>query len=132
AAPREEEVGDYLLRVIAEGRPAQMRLPSFSAEVAAERIDLDTRGGLLRMSGRAGARISYAGHTWRFNQFTYRLNPNDPAQIGAFDALGSGLVEFSGDTELPVKRLRWTDGIKLDQPEAGGEFSLRVDGNVTA
>jgi hypothetical protein len=132
ASGRADEIGDYLISVVAEGSPARMRLPSFTAEIAAELIDFDARAGLLQMSGRAGARISYAGHTWKFKQFSYQLNPSEPTEIGAFDALGSGLVEFAGPTELPVKRLRWSDGVKLEQPRENGEFSLRVDGNVTA
>lgn len=130
--PKREEIGDFLVSMLAEGEPAIMQMPSFGAEVSAEKIEFDARAGLLRMTGSAGARISYAGNTWRFMQVAYQLNPNDPTQIGAFDAQGSGLVEFSGDPTLPIKRLRWTDGIKLDQPDAQGEFGLRIDGNVTA
>jgi len=128
----QQQIDDYLLSVVAEGRPARMRLPSFAAEVAAERIQLDARVGLLRMSGRAGARISYAGHTWRFKEFTYQLNPTDPKKIGAFDASGSGLVEFAVPSELPIRRLRWSDGIKLEQPGDDGQFTIRVDGDVSA
>ncbi len=130
--PAAEQIGDYLHSIVAEGQPARIKLPSFLAEVAAEQIHFDARAGLLQMTGSAGARISYSGHTWRFKQFSYQLNPQDPTQIGAFDAIGSGLVEFGGPTPLPVKRLRWTDGIKLDQPDENGQFSLRVDGDVTA
>lgn len=130
--PPREEIGDFLLSLLAEGEPAIMQMPSFAAEVSAEKIEFDARSGLLRMTGSAGARISYAGNTWRFMQVAYQLNPSDPTQIGAFDAQGSGLVEFSGDPTLPIKRLRWTDGIKLDQPDAQGQFGLRIDGNVTA
>jgi|GEM_PF-1680101 len=129
---RDEEIGDYLVSVVAEGLPARLRLPSFTTEIAAETIELDARAGRLRMSGSAGARITYASHTWLFEQFTYQFNPSDPMEIGVFDARGSGLVEFSGQAELPVKRLRWTEGVKLDQPDASGAFSLRLDGNVTA
>lgn len=132
SSERDEEIGDYLVSVVAEGLPARLRLPSFATEIAAETIELDARAGRLRMSGSAGARITYASHTWLFEQFTYQFNPSDPMAIGVFDASGSGLVEFSGQTDLPVKRLRWTEGVKLDQPDASGEFALRLDGNVTA
>jgi hypothetical protein len=127
-----DEIGDYLLSLVAEGQPAMLRLPSFAAEVAAEKINVDVRAGLLMMTGKAGARISYAGNTWRFKQVAYQMNPSDPQQIGAFDAQGSGIVEFAGGPSLPIKRLRWSDGIKLDQTDANGEFTLRVDGKVTA
>lgn len=132
AGEREDEIGDYLVSVVAEGFPARLRLPSFTTEIAAETIALDARLGRLRMSGSAGARITYASHTWLFEQFTYQFNPSDPMEIGVFDASGSGLVEFSGQADLPVKRLRWTEGVKLEQPDASGEFALRLDGNVTA
>ncbi len=129
---REAAIGDYLVSVVAEGLPARLRLPSFATEIAAEEIKLDARAGRLSMSGSAGARITYASHTWLFEEFTYQFNPSDPSEIGAFNANGSGLVEFADRAELPVKRLRWTEGVRLDQPDASGEFSLRLDGNVTA
>lgn len=131
-AKPQQAIDDFLLSVVAEGTPARMRLPSFAADVSAEKIDFNARSGLLQMSGIGGARITYGGHTWRFKNFTYQLNPTDPKKIGTFDALGSGLVEFAGPTELPIRRLRWSDGIKLDQPDASGQFTIRVDGSVSA
>jgi len=128
----DQSIDDFLLSVVAEGTPARMRLPSFAADVSAEKIDFDARAGLLQMSGVGGARITYAGHTWRFKNFTYQLNPTDPKKIGTFDATGSGLVEFAGPTELPIRRLRWADGIKLEQPDASGQFTIRIDGGVSA
>lgn len=127
-----EQISDFLLSVIAEGKPARMLMPSFNAEVAAETIKFDARSGLFQMGGVAGARISYSGHTWRFKNFTYQINPTDPKKIGAFDAMGSGLVEFGGPGEMPIKRLRWADGIRLEQPDENGQFTIRVDGNVWA
>jgi len=126
-----EELGNYLLGLVAQGQPAMIQLPSFDAEVSAEQIELDVKAGSLRMTGRAGARISYAGNTWRFKQVSYHIDPVNPNRIGTFDALGSGLVEFAGDATLPIRRLRWTDNLKLEPPDATGEFILRVDGNVT-
>lgn len=131
-AKPEKSIDDFLISVVAEGTPARMRLPSFAADVSAEKIDFDARAGLLQMSGIGGARITYGGHTWRFKNFTYQLNPVDPKRIGTFDAIGSGLVEFAGPTELPIRRLRWADGIQLSQPDPSGQFSIRVDGNVSA
>jgi len=128
----EQSIDDFLLSVVAEGTPARIRLPSFSADVSAEKIDFDARAGLLQMSGVGGARITYGGNTWRFKNFTYQLNPTDPKKIGTFDAMGSGLVEFAGPTELPIRRLRWADGIKLEQPDAAGQFTIRIDGGVSA
>lgn len=128
----EQAIDDYLISVVAEGTPARMRLPSFAAEVSAEKIDFNARIGLLQMSGVGGARITYGGHTWRFKNFSYQLNPTDPKKIGTFHALGSGLVEFGGPTELPIQRLRWSDGIQLSQPDRTGQFTIRVDGGVTA
>lgn len=132
SAEPEQSIDDFLLSVVAEGTPARMRLPSFAADVSAEKIDFDARAGLLKMSGVGGARITYGGHTWRFKNFTYQLNPSDPKKIGTFDAMGSGLVEFAGPTELPIRRLRWSDGIQLSQPDPLGQFTIRVDGNVSA
>lgn len=123
---------DYLLGVVAEGTPARIKLPSFGADVAAERLDFNARQGLLKMSGVGGARITYGGHTWRFKDFSYQLNPTDPKKIGTFHAAGSGLVEFSPAAELPLRRLRWSDGVRLEQPDEKGEFTLQVDGNVSA
>lgn len=128
----EQSIDDFLISVVAEGTPARMRLPSFAADVSAEKIDFDARVGALQMSGIGGARITYGGHTWRFKNFTYLLNPNDPKKIGTFDAMGSGLVEFAGPTELPIRRLRWADSIQLSQPDQAGQFTIRVDGNVSA
>ncbi|HBJ36913.1 MAG TPA: hypothetical protein DDZ51_19580 [Planctomycetaceae bacterium] len=128
----EQSIDDFLISVVAEGTPARMRLPSFAADVSAEKIDFDARAGLLQMSGIGGARITYGGHTWRFKNFTYQLNPTDPKKIGTFDAMGSGLVEFAGPTELPIRRLRWADGIQLSQPDPSGQFTIRVDGSVSA
>lgn len=133
AAPRHvADLDDYLQRLVAEGRPARIELPSFAAEVAAERLELDVGQGRLEMSGGAGARISYAGHTWRFKQCSYHFNPAEPTQLGSFQADGSGLVELGGAMPLPVRRLRWSGGIRMDQTNDSGQVALRVDGDVTA
>ena len=134
---RGDELQDYLLSMVAVGRPVRATLPSFEADIAAGQVELDTRGRLVRLSGPTGVLVAYAGNRWQFGQIDYLIHPVDPKQLGTFDASGPGVMEVSQALDVPVQRLQWNGGIKFEQldvaqPSLMPQFSLRVDGDVSA
>lgn len=129
---RGDQLQNYLLSMVAIGRPARASIPSFDAELAAGQIELDTRSNLVRMGGPAGVLVSYAGTRWQFGQINYLINPIDPKELGTFDAIGPGGMDVERSLEVPIKRLQWSGGVKLEQLQSAEQLSLRVDGEVEA
>lgn len=129
---RGEELPDYLLSMVALGRPARATLPSFDVDLAAGQIELDTRAGLVRMGGPAGVLVSYAGNRWQFGQVNYMLHPTDPKLLGTFEAIGKGRMDVAKKLDVPVTELQWTSGVKLERTGANEEFTLTMDGDVAA
>ena len=127
-----DQLKDYLLSMIAIGRPARASIASFGADLAAGQIELDTRANIIRLGGPAGVLFSYAGTRWRFGQVTYRIHPTDPKQFGSFDAIGAGGMDVAETINSPVSRLRWSSGVKLEQSDLDDDLSLRFDGDVEA
>ncbi len=129
---RGDHIEDYLLSLVAVGRPAQATLPGLDARLAAGQIEFDSRAELIRMGGPAGVMVTYAGNRWQFNQVNYRLHPTDPKLLGTFDAIGRGSMDVAESLNVPVKTLQWSGGIKLERLETDDLLSLQVDGDVAA
>jgi hypothetical protein len=129
---RGDAIENYLLSLVAVGRPAKASLPSVDAQLAAGRIEFDTRQHAIRMSGPAGVLVSYAGNRWQFGQVTYLIHPTDPKSLGTFDSAGPGSMAVAENPEVPVKNLQWSGGIKLERMDGDNLFALQVDGDVLA
>ncbi|MGV3485010.1 MAG: hypothetical protein ACO1RT_11385 [Planctomycetaceae bacterium] len=130
--PRNGQIQDYLLSMVASGRPAKATLPGFEAQLAAGQIEWDTRTRLVRMGGQAGVLVSYAGNRWHFGKVNYLFHPQDPKLPGTFDAAGPGSMDISPNLDVPVTRLQWSGGVRLERIEAQDQLSLLVDGSVHA
>ena len=132
---RSDKLQDYLLSMVAQGRqgrPARASLPGLEAELSAGTIELDTRANLVRMGGGTGVLVSYAGNRWQFGQINYLFNPTDPKELGTFDAIGPGGMDVASRLEVPVNRLQWSGGVKLEKAPGSDQVSLRMDGDVRA
>ncbi len=128
---------DWLSEIIASGDPAVAKLPSFEAELAAERIELNVTSGLIRAQGSKGIQIRRGGITARLARLVYQFDPRQPKAIGVIDAPGAGIVHIN-DPTLPLRKAQWRDGVKL-QPvgrttadDLDTDVDLWVDGEVHA
>ena len=126
---RGEELQDYLLSLIADGN-VRAALPTFDAQLAAGRLRVDTRAKQIGLTG--GVLVSYAGNRWQFQEVNYLIHPLDPQRLGTFDAPGPGAMDVATTLDVPVKRVRWQGGIKLEELESTQQLSLRLDGDVAA
>ena len=128
---------DWLAEIIASGDPAVAKLPSFEAELAAERIEFNVTSGLIRAQGSKGIQVRRGGISARLARLVYQFDPRQPKAIGVIDAQGAGIVHID-DPTLPLRKAQWRDGIKL-QPVGRAtpdnldtDVELWVDGEVHA
>lgn len=128
---------DWLVEIVAVGDPAIAKLPSFDAELAAERIELNVSLGLIQAEGRRGIQLRRGGITARLARLVYQFDPKQPKAIGLIDAQGAGIVQID-DPLIPLRKAQWRDGIKL-QPtgqttvdQLDTDVDLWVDGDIHA
>ncbi|KAA5543798.1 hypothetical protein FYK55_11530 [Roseiconus nitratireducens] len=133
---------DWIDRVNATGLPAIVDLPSQQFRLAAEEIDFDALGGLLRAGGNQPVAIKRGVITASLTQLAYQFDPKLPEQIGTVDARGLGEVSVA-DPGVAIRRFKWRDGFRL-QPlddttlksiqgkQQSSRLGLRVDGQVQA
>lgn len=128
---------DWLVEIVASGDPAVAKLPSFNAEVAAERIELNVTAGLIRAQGSKGIQIRRGGISARLARLIYQFDPRQPKAIGLIDAQGAGIVHIN-DPAIPLRKAQWRDGVKL-QPvgratadDLDCDVELWVDGEIHA
>ncbi len=128
---------DWLTEIVASGDPAVAKLPSFEADLAAERIELNVNKGIIRAEGSKGIQLRRGGISARLARLIYQFDPKRPKAIGVIDAQGAGIVHIN-DPAIPVRKAQWRDGVKLqpmgrpttDPLESAVE--LWVDGQVHA
>ena len=128
---------DWLDRIVANGSPAIVNLPSFDCRIAAERIDFDAVGGLLRADGRGGVEIKRGPFHALLSQFAYQYNPQMPDAMGTIDAFGVGQISVD-DPEIPVRRITWRDQFRV-QPlgtatvdSINTDLGMWIDGEIVA
>ena len=128
---------DWLAEVQAMGSPAIARLGSIDCDFAADSIHLDAFKGEIRASGSLGVAIRYGAIRAQLEGLIYSFDPADPTRLGMVDARGRGSV-VSSDPELPLRDLRWTDGLLVRNDSGpqesmhGGLLKLWIDGTVEA
>ena len=128
---------DWLSEIIASGDPAIAKLPSFNAELAAEKIELNVTSGLIRAQGSRGIQFRRGGISARLARLVYQFDPAHPKAIGLIDAQGAGIVQID-DPSIALRKVQWRDGVRL-QPEGRAtaddlatEVKVWVDGDVHA
>ncbi len=94
---------DWLVDIVATGSPAVANLPSFDAELAAEKIEFHAIKGLIRAEGSRGVRVRRGGVTARLARLVYQFDPQQPKAIGAIDAQGAGIVPLRRPEHPPSK-----------------------------
>jgi hypothetical protein len=128
---------DWLVDVVAIGTPAVANLPSFDAELAAERIEFHAIKGLIRAEGSRGVRVRRGGVTARLARLVYQFDPQQPKTIGIIDAQGAGIVRFD-DPNIPLRKAQWEEGLRLEPVGVAAAQSidtnvnLQIDGNFHA
>ena len=133
---RDEPI-DWLQKIEATGTPAIAKLPSFDAELAADKIEFHAIDGLIRAQGKKGVQARRGGITARLARFDYRFNPKQPQAIGHIEANGPGIVQVD-DPDLPLRKAQWRSGFRM-QPigtpttdAVSNEIALWVEGDVHA
>ncbi len=128
---------DWLTEIIASGDPAVAKLPSFEADLAAERIELNVTKGMIRAEGSKGIQLRRRGISARLARLVYQFDPKQPKAIGVIDAQGAGIVQIN-DPAIPLRKAQWRDGVKVQpmgRPTSDplqSSVELWVDGEVHA
>ncbi len=128
---------DWLVRIVATGKPARAVLPTFAAQMEAESIDFDAVAGLIRASGQSGIWVKRGGIEASLAQLAYQFDPNNPEAIGMIDVQGAGIVKVN-DPEIPVLRAQWRQRFKLEPTSAAtakdfdADVLLQIDGDIQA
>ena len=109
---KRETALDWISGVVAIGSPVLATLPTFDAELAADRIQLDMKQGIIEAEGSRGVQVRKNLVTARLAKLHYQFDPSNPEAIGSIDAPGAGIVQFE-DPEIAVRSARWRQGVKL-------------------
>ncbi|MCO8124414.1 hypothetical protein NHH03_21925 [Stieleria sp. TO1_6] len=143
---------DWIDRVRATGKPAMINLSTYDLQLAAESIEFDAVGGLLRAesdtdestpgASQQGVQIRRGNVQAHLARLAYQFNPDAPKEIGTIDAMGAGLVTIN-DPAFALRHLQWTEGFNLEplsratvdavkQKQEQSKLGLRIDGAVEA
>lgn len=120
---------DWLVEIVATGSPAVATLPSFDAELAAERIEFHAIKGLIHAEGSRGVRVKRAGITARLARLIYQFDPQRPTVLGAIDAEGAGIVHFD-DPNIPLRRTQWENGLRMEPVGVATAANINTNVNV--
>ncbi len=126
-----------MVSIVATGSPAVAKLPSFDADLAAEKIELDAFNGLIRAEGSRGVRVRRGGVSASLAQLVYQFDPQQPKAIGAIDVQGAGIVRFD-DPTIPIRKVHWHKELRLstvgisEAKNIDTDVHLRLRGKIHA
>ena len=133
---------DWVNKLIAvgktsESRPAEAKLPTFDAYIAADEIMLDARAGKVRASGEQGIRLQ-RGPIWAgLSELNYDFDPTRPTSVGTLSVNGAGVVKID-DPKIAIKQAQWRGGLQvrprgmpaIDQLDV--DIDINIDGQFQA
>ncbi|QDV44939.1 hypothetical protein Enr13x_48100 [Stieleria neptunia] len=139
---------DWIDRVHATGRPAQIRLTSYDFQIAADEIEFDAVGGLLIADAAPEPENAHQVVIRRGNlqaklaRFAYQYNPETPETIGVVDVRGQGHVSIN-DAGIMLREVSWTDSFKLQptgqatvaavkEKREQSKLRFQIDGDIQA
>ncbi len=128
---------DWLVRVVATGTPAIVKLPTQQTEIAADFIELDAITGIVTAEGKRGIRARRGFVNASLARLIYQFDPKNPKAIGVIDADGAGIVTVD-DPENPVRRAQWRNGFHMrpvgiaTAKDFNTEAKISIEGEVKA
>ena len=121
-ALKRETALDWIVGMVATGNPVVANLPTFDAELAADRIHFNVEQGIIEAEGSRGVQVRKNEVTARLAKLHYQFDPKQPQAIGSINAPGAGIVQFD-DPKIAVRSARWRKGVRVAPRLSSGQSS---------